>query len=238
MRSNTAIFSFELPSFFISHDTDASYVINVLYHYQTEDGALPYWFITPEDEAYFQPMKEFEKRKRNLEFNGNTSDAIAVLHQTGDSCLRVLDDFYLYDPLLNDGHNRLIPMSNLSRIIPDPDPVSPDMDIFGSEPPHQWCYFFQKADLARQTKDWNRVIALYDQAQQSGFTPKFGAEYIPFIEAYARTGDWQTAYDLTIAADELTPRLKKMMCATWVRLGEIPSADMNMVELVDQTFSC
>jgi hypothetical protein len=149
-----------------------------------------------------------------------------------------LDDVYLYDPLLNDGHNRLIPMSNLSRIIPDPDPVSPDMDIFGSEPPHQWCYFFQKADLARQTKDWNRVIALYDQAQQSGFTPKFGAEYIPFIEAYARTGDWQTAYDLTIAADELTPRLKKMMCATWVRLGEIPSADMKMVELVDQTFSC
>ncbi len=238
LKSDTAIFSFELPSPFISHDTDATYVLNVLYHYQTEDGSLPYWFITPEDELYFQPMREFEKKKRNLQFSGNTSDAIAILHQTEDSCLRVLDSTYLFDPMLHEGHEKLIPISDLSRIIPDPEPVPPDMDIFGPEPAHNWCYFFQKADLARQIEDWNKVIALYEQAQGLDFTPGYGAEYIPFIEAYAQTGDWQKAYDLTIAAQKLTPQHKRIMCATWVRLGKLPSADMKVVEQIDQEFSC
>ena len=238
MQSGTAIFSFELPSTFISHDIDASYVFNVLYHYQTEDGSLPYWFITPEEQLYFQPMEEFEKKKRNLRFIGNTSDAVAILHQTDDSCLRVLDSVYLFDPLLHEGHEKLIPMSNLSRIIPDSEPVPPDMDIFGPEPAHNWCYFFEKADLARQTEDWNKVLALYEQAQRLGFTPGYGAEYIPFIDAYAQTGDWEKAHALTITAQKLTPQHKKLMCATWARLGKLPSADMEVVEQIDQTFSC
>ena len=238
LQSGTAVFSFEQPSQLVTHDTDTTWAINVLYHYQTEDGSIPYMFITPENEIYFQPETEFKLRARNLVFNGNTSDAVAILHQTGDSCLRVLDDVYLYDPLLHDGHDRLIPISDLSRIVPDPAPVPPDADIFGPEPAHTWCYFFQKADLARQMGDWNEVLALYDQAQQLGFSPGYGAEYIPFIEASAQTGDWQQAYDLTIAAQETTPRHKTMLCVNWNRLGLIPSADMRMVELIDQSLSC
>ncbi|MDX1377563.1 MAG: hypothetical protein R3307_01840, partial [Anaerolineales bacterium] len=125
-----------------------------------------------------------------------------------------------------------------SQIIPDPKPGLPDIDIFGSEPAHTWCYFFQKADLARQTEDWEKVLVLFEEAQQLGFTPKFGAEYIPLIEAHAQTGDWQKAYDLTIAAAEMTPGLKRMMCANWVRLSRLPSADIKTAERVDQTFSC
>ena len=238
LQSGTAVFSFEQPSLLVTHDTDTTWAINVLYHYQTEDGSIPYMFITPENEIYFQPDTEFTLRARNLIFNGNTSDAVAILHQTENSCLRVLDEVYLYDPLLHEGHDRLIPISNLSRIIPDPAPVSPDMDIFGPEPAHTWCYFFQKADLARQTEDWNEVLALYEQAQQLGFTPGYGAEYIPFIEAFAQTGDWQKAYDLTIAAQETTPRHKRMLCGNWDRLSNIPSADMMKVEQIDQYLSC
>jgi hypothetical protein len=238
LQSGTAVFSFEQPSAFVTQDTDAGYAVNVLYHYQTENGSLPYWFITPESETYFGPDNDFRRRVRNLEFNGNTSEVISIMHQTGDSCLRALDEVYLYDPLYTQGQDLLIPMSNLSRIIPDPDLVPPDKDIFGPEPAHNWCYFFQKADLARQINDWDKALALYDQAQQSGFAPKFGAEYIPFIEAYAQTGDWQMAYDLTIAADELTLGLKRMLCANWVRLGRIPASNMKMVERVDQLFSC
>jgi len=168
----------------------------------------------------------------------NTSDTIAVLHQTETSCLRVLDAVYMYDPLLDEGSEKLIPMSNLSRIIPESAPVSPDTDIFGPEPAHTWCYFFEKADLARQMKDWNEVLDLYKQAQRLGFNPGYGAEYIPFIEAFAQTGDWQKAYDLTIAAEELTPRHKRMLCSNWYRFAEIPSADMMMVEQIVQNLPC
>ncbi|NTU56672.1 MAG: hypothetical protein HGA79_10525, partial [Anaerolineales bacterium] len=96
LQSGTAVFSFEQPSQLVTHDTDTTWAINVLYHYQTVDGSIPYMFITPENEIYFQPGTEFTLRARNLVFNGNTSDAVAILHQTEDSCLRVLDEVYLY----------------------------------------------------------------------------------------------------------------------------------------------
>lgn len=237
-QASTAVLGFEYPSHMITHDLDSTWAINILYHYWTEDGSIPYIFITPERELYLQPDTDFTYRVRNLVFNGNTSNSVAVLHQTDDSCLRVLDPIYLYDPLLHEGHDRLIPLSNPSRIIPDPAPAPPDTDIFGPEPAHTWCYFFQKADLARQTQDWDKVLDLYDETQQLGINPEYGAEYIPFIEAYARTGDWQKAYDLTVAADALTPSHKRMLCANWVRLSALPLADMKMFERIDQYLSC
>lgn len=238
LQPGTVVFSFEQPSVMVSHDHDSTWAINILYHYWTEDGSLPYMFITPEKEIYLQPDTDFTYPVRNLVFSGNTSNSVAVLHQTNDSCLRVLDPIYLYDPLLHEGHDRLIPLSNPSRIIPDSVPVPPDTDIFGPEPAHTWCYFFQKADLARQTQDWDKVLDLYDEAQKLGLGPEYGAEYIPFIEAYARTGDWQRAYELTVTADALTLSHKKMLCANWIRLSTMPSADMGMFERVDQYLSC
>lgn len=238
LESDTAVFSFEYPSHFITHDLDATWAINILYHFQIQDGSMPYMFITPETEVYFQPNFTIKERVRNLVFNGNTSDAVAVLHQTETSCLRVLDTVYKYDPLLDEAHEKLIPLSDLSRIIPDPAPVLPDTDIFGPEPAHTWCYFFQKADLARQSGDWNQVLDLYEQARQQGFAPGYGAEYLPFIEANAQTGDWQKAYDLTVAAQKLTPGHKRMLCDNWYRLSKMPAANMEFVEQIDQLFSC
>ncbi len=238
LQQDTAVLSFAYPSYFITHDLDATWAVNVLYDFQVRDGSIPYMFITPEYDLYFQPNVAIRERVRNVAFNGNTSNTIAVLHQTDRSCLRILDAVYMYDPLLDEGSERLIPMSDLSRIIPESVAVSPDTDIFGTEPAHTWCYYFQKADLARQLKDWDEVLDLYQQAQGLGFTLEYGAEYIPFIEAFAQTGDWQKAYDLTIAAEELTPRHKRMLCSNWYRFAEIPSAEMAMVERIARDLPC
>ena len=40
--------------------------------------------------------------------------------------------------------------------------------MFGSEPPHLWCYYFEKADLARQLQDWQSVLQLEKQARARG----------------------------------------------------------------------
>jgi len=238
LQSDTAVLSFAYPSHMITHDMDATWAVNVLYHFQIQDGSIPYMFLTPEHEHYFQPNVVLKLPARNLVFHLNTSDTVAVLHQTETSCLRVLDAVYMYDPLLEEGSEKLIPMSDLSRIIPESAPVSPDTDIFGPEPAHTWCYFFQRADLARQMKDWNEALGLYQQAQQLGLNPGYGAEYIPFVEAFAQTGDWQKAYDLTIAAEQLTPRHKRLLCNNWFRLAKIPSADMLMVDQIVQNLPC
>jgi len=238
LQSGTAIFTFEQPSPFVTHYSDAGFALNVLYHYQTEDGSLPYWFFSRQWRFEYQPNDPFIYRLRGLEFHGNTSNGIAILHQGGGACLRVLDTVYARDPLYRDGQDVLIPVSDSSRIIDDPEAPPPDPDIFGPEPVRDWCYFFEKADLARQTKDWETVIALYKQSKQQGHAPGYGAEYIPFIEAYAQTGDWQTAYDLTRATQKQNGGLKEMLCNNWARLSEIPSADVKIVEQARETLAC
>ncbi|MGB8980459.1 MAG: hypothetical protein WCC12_01140, partial [Anaerolineales bacterium] len=238
LQSGTAVFSFEQPSPSVTHFSHAGFALNVLYHYQTEDGSLPYWYFARQWRFEYQPNDPFIYRLRGLEFHGNTSNGIAVLHQGGGACLRVLDSVYARDPLYKDGQDILIPVSDPARIIPDPQALPPDPDIFGPEPVRDWCYFFEKADLARQTKDWKTAIALYRQAKQQGYAPGYGAEYIPFIEAYAQTGDWQTAYDLTRAAQKQNGGLKEMLCNNWARLSETPSADVKIVEQARETLAC
>jgi len=239
LQKGTALLSFEQPSLSVP-ETDAGFALNVLYHYQTKNGSLPYWFFTNEPFMYsgLKPGVPVGHAVRNLQFQGNSSDSIVVLHQGSATCLRALDTVYMDDPMYSAEQRALIPASNLSRIIPAPVSAAPDPNIFGPEPNHDWCYFFEKADLARQLKDWKTVIALYQQAQQKGFAPQYGAEYVPFIEAYAQTGDWQKAYDLTLAAQKLTSNLEAMLCDNWFRLDQISSPDTKIIEQVKQSLSC
>jgi hypothetical protein len=60
---------------------------------------------------------------------------------------------------------------------------------FGSEPPHEWCYYYQKADLARQQNDWQTVAELGDEAQKLGLHPNDQIEWMPFLQAYAWIDD-------------------------------------------------
>ena len=238
LQPGTAVFSFEQPSPTVTHYADAGYALNVLYHYQTEDGTLPYWYFPRRFHFDYQPNDPFRYDLRIFEFEGNTSDGIALLHQEAKSCLRLLDEVYTYDPQMDDGRNVLLNVSNPDRILPDETAPPPDPEIFGPEPERDWCYYFQKADLARQLQDWDRVIDLYKEAQRNNFTPGVGSEYIPFIEAYAQVGDWQKASDLTRAAQKTNAGLKKMLCNNWVRLSKLPSADQAVVDQVNQSLSC
>jgi len=237
LQTGTAIFSLEQPSPSVTHYSDAGYAINVLYHYQTNDGLLPYWYFSRRFHFEYKPDMPIKYELRTLKFLGNTSNAVGVLHPV-TACVRVLDTVYVYDPLYTEGREILIPVSNPSRIIDDPAAAPPDPNIFGPEPEHTWCYFFEKADLARQQKDWDAAIDLYKQAQKNGFASDNGAEYIPFIEAYAQKGDWQKAYDLTLKAKGTSQGLNKMLCANWARLREIPNSDADVAEQVKQTLAC
>jgi hypothetical protein len=238
LQSGTAIFSFEQPSPFVTHYSDAGFALNILYHYQSKDGSLPYWFFSRQYKFQYVPNDSANYTLRGLTFTGNTSNGLGIIHQTPTTCLRLVDPVYSGDPLFEDGHSVLLNVSNPARIISDSDPVPPDPDIFGPEPAHDWCYFFQKADLARQLKDWNTVIDLYKQSQKLGLAPQSGSEYIPLIEAYAQVGNWQKAYEVTRTAKKVNSGLKKLLCTNWARLSALPSADMKIVQQTKQSLSC
>jgi hypothetical protein len=64
----------------------------------------------------------------------------------------------------------------------------PSSVIFGSEPAHDWCYFYQQMDLARQKMDWQAGADLADEAISLGLEPSDVTEWLPALEAYAHIG--------------------------------------------------
>jgi len=79
--------------------------------------------------------------------------------------------------------------SEIEHVLVDETPHAPPELVFGPEPSHGWCYYYQKADLARQKGDWEAVIQTGDQAFELGLVPADPIEWMPFLQAYAQTGN-------------------------------------------------
>ena len=92
-------------------------------------------------------------------------------------------------------------------------------EVYGPEPEHNFCYYFEKADLARQFKDWEAVVTHAETALtlEHAYDP---AEQMVFIEGYAHAGEWDRAVELSERANEVSEELVgPMLCRLWKRIG-------------------
>ena len=122
------------------------------------------------------------------------------------------------------------PISSLNavdRISASPEKRTGTLEkLFGSQEPPAWCYYFEKADLARQMGDWEQVKSLWEQAESAQIKPLHGLEYLPFIEAYVRLDDWEKAVVLNRQANRASPEMESALCPFWQRLDqELPRSD-------------
>ena len=88
---------------------------------------------------------------RATTFEGSTSKILVLIYEP-PGCLHVLDRI-LDDSLTGvpDGISAAIPLSDLSLIsVFSEISRQPPAHVFGEEPKHGWCFFYEKADLARQ----------------------------------------------------------------------------------------
>jgi hypothetical protein len=131
----------------------------------------------------------------------------------------VLDPVYDRDyPQLPIGLKDAIPLSRPVSLI-EPDANIQPAAIFAPEPSHDnWCYYFQKADLARQEEDWDLVAETGDVAFSLEESPNHATERLPFIEGYAMAGRWQDAEDLTHETLEINRFTSPMLCSLWERV--------------------
>jgi hypothetical protein len=157
-------------------------------------------------------------------FKGNTSNVV-VIYKEADGCLRVLDPLYNNARTIPGANPYLLNAIPLSKpeLIYTESPL-PEMNemLFGGEPSHGWCYFYEKAEVSRQNGDWDEVANLYREAQKDELYPGLPVEYLPFIEAFARTGDNDMAFKLT----DRVIKEQKLMCPALVTLWDRVSQDV------------
>ena len=116
---------------------------------------------------------------------------VIVLSQPFErSCLHVLDGRRSEQAVSERSEVRFIAKySNVGFIDTTGEPAIPSSVIFGPEPPHDWCYFYQKIDLARQEMDWQTAAELADEALSLGLEPSVASEWLPLLETYIHVND-------------------------------------------------
>lgn len=96
-----------------------------------------------------------------------------------------------------------------NNIQTDVEPEMPLFVVFGPEPKHDWCYFYQKAELALQRGDLQEVAELGSLAERTGLAPADSVEWMPFLQAYANLGDERRLADLNARlADDAFQRMQ------------------------------
>jgi hypothetical protein len=161
-------------------------------------------------------------------------DNILILSQPfNGACVQVLDGkqplvsgFEQYDLMLAAGS------SNLDNISYAEAPSSPPAIVFGQEPEHGWCYYYEKAALAYQQGNWQEVLALGREVRKKGFSAADPVEWMPFIQAAAIVGDRQEILALAPKIKK-EPFLARQACDV---LSDMPEPDTEMKAFITQIF--
>lgn len=135
---------------------------------------------------------------KNVTINYDYGNLLLISQPSVNACVHVLDprwpDISVNDPALVHASYQ---NSKIANINPEGNSPTPPKEAFGEELPHDWCYYYQKADLARQQGNWEEVVHLAEQALKLGLHPNDQIEWMPFVQAYAMINDLQRVKELS-----------------------------------------
>ena len=226
LKPGTTLVSNELDI----HNTDNSTVapLNWIYAPDNHSDRLAYMYYYPtirletglQSFASGQPI---EQSYLAATFNGSTEQIVPLVFDP-PGCLRVLDPQLEPDNIMVPALMRTAAeKSDYTQIILPAEAgkeAIPPAAIFGPEPPHGWCYYFQKADLARQMGEWNEVAALGVEAFRLSDYPNDPAERLVFVEGFAHVENWPQALDLTYTSYAITDLMQPLLCRLWARIDQ------------------
>jgi len=169
-------------------------------------------------------------------FVGNTSRSITIF-KTSLGCLHVLlaDNLYYRDiaSTLNDA------MRLTDKGLIDPSPAEPAKPpaLMYPEPAHGWCYYLQKAELARQEEDWEEITELALEVEEQSLTPPVPFDWAVFAEGFARLGEFERAANYLHRIASQPPGYDAALCSLIDRLSEEVNGGSSLVT-ADATQSC
>jgi len=236
LRPGTSILGEQIPLYY---HADSSLTPPLNWIYAPESAGMEFRYklfdldarMNKENSKFeLTPDKTIEHTYRGYRFAGSTSQALLVYYNP-KACLRVLSQEDRYLPDLPKRTGEHLEISNLEQIVVDANPAARPPAVLGSEPAHGWCYYFEKADLARQQTDWAQVAALGKEAFAAGLFASDLSELLPFVQGFAQTGDWKEAGRLS---DEVNTNssLRPALCSVWAQINRKPNLSAEEEEKV------
>jgi hypothetical protein len=170
--------------------------LNIIYN---PGGPLKFSGQVPFDsiEADLASGTRETRKMRSVSVPRDYSTPLLITKPTINSCLHVVNGQRPEFPPEEEARiSAIAPYSRTGLILTDAIPMEPPVEVFGREPEHDWCYYYQKIDLARQTGDWAAAAKLADEALALGYSAADRSEWLPLIEAYVNVGELDKAREL------------------------------------------
>ncbi len=154
--------------------------------------------------------QQYDNRRKIITYANYRNILLLIQNQETD-CVRVIDG-HLPEAWQEDSEAflQMAPFSEIDHVWTDAPGKVPPSVVFGPEPEHGWCYYYQKATLARQKEDWEEVRRLGDEANAKNvFYTAIEIEWLPFIQAYTLAGDTDKVTEI---ASHFRKRLDETGC--------------------------
>jgi hypothetical protein len=249
IAQGTSILSPTMP-FGLVAEYSIWYAFNAIYDQNLDSTQMDYAYLSALRHRYYQ-ISDFKEdgsiyaELRSLTFNGSTSDALVFYEAPKQRCIWFVNPDDAYLPGLDSETSALFSISHPERISnvqgTNTQTVS---QIFGEESNHNWCYFYQKAELAAQFADWSAVENLKSEADSVGEEPEHGRELFPFIQAYAHLDQWENVKTYSEQAISLTEDLQERTClflrdvADETQNTSEPEQKQAVLTELEQSFNC
>ena len=202
IQDDTLIMAYSASGFNPEQDYEIWGPVNLIYNPNPADAPAIQAEVLNSDTAFSILKRDvLNNRVRNIRLHRDFNNLL-LINFPGSSCMHVIDGTL---PVYTVRESLLVQQvggySRIDRIIPSGTSPVPPASIFGPEPEHGWCYYYQKASLARQTGDWEEIGRLYDQVRELNLETDDKSEMIPFFEGLVNLGrhdDAQTLYNKQI----------------------------------------
>lgn len=164
---------------------------------------------------------------RNIEYTKDYKNTVILSSPGDNSCLWAFDKNIIEYPEYSENLLRSNSIYSDARELTSKHKAasSPPSLIFGKEPAHGWCYYFEKASLARQQKNWSELSKLTAEVLEKKMIPEDQNEWLPFIESLLIENRYDQAKSLIFSNSRNSLIFRENICSLTKRLK---SKDFNI----------
>jgi hypothetical protein len=196
LDNDTALVTYQLPFQYYT-DNSLTAALNWLYAKDVTEFQLPYMLLYTNIRLKtslpsLDPGTKIHQHYRAFSFNGSTDRMIVFYHEPPGCVHIAIPALDTLNPLFPTEIREAARLSNDALILKEEN--RNDVFFVEEEPQSSWCFYYQKASLAYQLRDWETIARLGDSAFSINDYPNDASERVPFIFGYAHTEQFISTY--------------------------------------------
>ena len=198
IQDDTLVMTYFFDDYLLQQDYEIWGPINLIYRPGLAESPAISAEVLTGDTAYNVLRGDIkDNHMRDIGLHRNYNNLLLLSMPSPNSCMHVIDGSL---PLYSENDSLLIrqvgAFSHPERIILSGEAPTPPANIFGPEPAQNWCYYYQKASLARQRGAWGEISKLYEQVRSHDLQPGDQSEWVPYFEGLVNHGQFDQARSL------------------------------------------